>query len=66
MEESIKEYISILKNKYPNAVITREFYKGQNILIRATKIEHKTDIVKKDSKEKEKGGKINERIIKNC
>lgn len=28
MEENIKKYIKILKNKYPNAVITREFYKG--------------------------------------
>lgn len=27
MEENIKKYIDILKNKYPNAIITREFYK---------------------------------------
>lgn len=53
MEENIKKYIKILKNKYPNAVITREFYKGQNILVRATKIENKTVIAKQNSKEKE-------------
>lgn len=53
MEENIKKYITILKNKYPNAVITREFYKGQNILVRATKIENKTVIAKQNSKEKE-------------
>ncbi len=53
MEENIKKYIEILKNKYPNAVITREFYKGQNILVRATEIEHKTVITKQNSKEKE-------------
>ena len=38
MEEHIKEYIRQLKIAYPTAVITREFYKGNNILIRATKI----------------------------
>ena len=41
MEENIKKYIATLKNKYPNAIITREFYKGQNILVRATEIENK-------------------------
>ena len=54
MEESIKKYIVILKNKYPNAVITREFYKGQNILVRATKIENKETISKQNNKEREK------------
>ena len=53
MEESIKKYIVILKNKYPNAVITREFYKGQNILVRATEIENKETISKRNNKEKE-------------
>ena len=53
MEESIKKYIVILKNKYPNAVITREFYKGQNILVRATEIENKETISKQNNKEKE-------------
>lgn len=38
MEEHIKEYVMKLKETYPNAVITREFYKGQNILVRATEI----------------------------
>ena len=42
-----------MKNKYPNAVITREFYKGQNILVRATKIENKETISKQNNKEKE-------------
>lgn len=41
MEESINDYIKTLKNKYPNAIITKEFYKGQNILIRATEISTK-------------------------
>ena len=30
MEEHIKEYIRKLKNDYPMAVVTREFYKGSN------------------------------------
>lgn len=52
MEENIKEYIEILKKKYPNAVITKEFYKGQNVLVRATKIEHKAVVEKSKGKEK--------------
>ena len=40
--ENIKDYVEILKNKYPNATITREFYKGHNILVRATEIKNKT------------------------
>ena len=54
MEENIKKYIVILKNKYANAVITREFYKGQNILVRATKIENKENISRQNNKEREK------------
>ena len=38
MEEHIKEYIKKLKMAYPTAIITREFYKGENILVRATQI----------------------------
>lgn len=53
MEESIKKYIYILKNKYPNAIITREFYKGQNILVRATEISNKAITNKQVNKERE-------------
>lgn len=53
MEEKIKKYIGILKNKYSNAIITREFYKGPNVLVKATKIEYKTSNNKKINKEKE-------------
>lgn len=53
MEESIKKYIDILKNKYPNAIITREFYKGQNILVRATEISNKAITNKQVNKERE-------------
>lgn len=52
MEESIKKYIDILKNKYPNAIITREFYKGQNILVRATEISNKAITNKQVNKER--------------
>lgn len=41
MKENIKEYIKTLKNKYPNGIITKEFYKNNNILVRATQV---TDI----------------------
>ena len=53
MEENIKKYIEILKNKYPHAIITKEFYKGQNILVRATEIGNKTITNKQVNKERE-------------
>ena len=52
MEEHIKEYIKKLKIDYPTAIITREFYKGENILVRATQIYEKKNI-KHISREKE-------------
>lgn len=54
MEEHIKEYIYMLKEKYPNTTITKEFYKGSNILVRATMIENKTIDVKQNNEEREK------------
>ena len=53
MEEEIKKYIEILKIKYSNAIITREFYKGQNILVRATEISDKARTNKQVNKERE-------------
>lgn len=53
MEEKIKKYIEVLKNKYSNAIITREFYKGQNILIRATEVSDKATTNKQVNKERE-------------
>ena len=53
MEEKIKKYIEVLKLKYPNAIITREFYKGQNILVRVTEIEYKASNKKTINKERE-------------
>ena len=53
IEENIKKYIETLKNKYPNAIITREFYKGQNILVRATEIINKARTNKQVNKERE-------------
>ena len=53
MELYIKEYIIKLKEEYPNSVITREFYKGQNILVRATEIYNKMTDIKQNNKERE-------------
>ena len=53
MEEEIKKYTEILKIKYPNAIITREFYKGQNILVRSTEISNKARTNKQVNKERE-------------
>lgn len=52
MEEQIKEYIRKLKNEYPTAIVTKEFYKGENILVRATEVYNKPQSKKKE-KEKE-------------
>jgi len=53
MEENIKKYIKELKFRYPNAIITREFYKGENILVRATEISNKAITNKQVNKERE-------------
>lgn len=53
MEEHIKEYIYKLKQKYPDAIITKEFYKSQNVLVRATEINNKTISNKNKNKERE-------------
>ncbi len=78
MEEDIKKYMKKLKINYPLAIITREFYKGNNILVRATQINNKNIENKKDKENeleqeevriKEKGvnglGENFDRIIKN-
>lgn len=58
MEEHIKEYINQLKANFPFSVITREFYKGNGVLVRATQIkpnlnEKKYFIEKENELEKE-------------
>lgn len=53
MEKNIKEYIKVLKINFPKSIITREFYKGQNILIRATEIYNKTTNIKQNNRERE-------------
>ena len=64
MEEHIKEYIRKLKIEYPTAIVTREFYKGENILVRATLIYNKSNNIKKEnekSKEREDDWYIRQR-----
>lgn len=53
MEKEIEEYIGILKNKNPNAIITREFYKGKNILVRATELYNNVN-TRQNEKDKER------------
>lgn len=47
MEEKIKEFMKELKKEYPNATITKEFYKGVNILVRATEFFFSKDLSSK-------------------
>lgn len=49
MEKHIKEYIRKLKIEYPTAIVTREFYKGENILVRATLIYDKLNNIRKEN-----------------
>ena len=49
MEEHIKEYIRKLNSEYPTAIVTREFYKGENILVRATLIYDKSNNIRKEN-----------------
>ncbi len=58
MEIHIKEYMKKLKEDYPYSVVTREFYKGSNVLVRATQIipivkTIKNDIERQEELEKE-------------
>ncbi len=53
MVEHIKEYIRKLKMEYPQATITKEFYKGKNILVRATEV-YENVKQKQSTKDKEK------------
>ena len=53
MEQHIKEDISTLRKKYPNAIVTREFYKVRNILIRTTEIHNSKTNVKQHETERE-------------
>ena len=43
MEKEIKEYISDLKSKYHLAIVTREFHKCKNVLVRTTEIKSKNN-----------------------
>lgn len=49
MESHVKEYIKKLKTEYPTAIVTREFYKGKNILIRATEIFNNSKVNQKQN-----------------
>ena len=49
MDEHIKQYIRKLKIEYPTAIVTKEFYKGENILVRATLIENRRNNIKEEN-----------------
>jgi len=65
MEKDIKKYITDLRNQFPSAVVTKEFYNGRNILVRATRINNiqnyrniendKDELEKEEVRIKEKG-----------
>lgn len=51
MEEDIKKYMQELKEKYPMAIVTREFCIGNKVLVRATE---KNNDQKENKKQKSK------------
>lgn len=66
MEKHIEEYIKQLKTEYPNSIITKEFYKGSNIMVKVTQIsqynynktvnkEKQEELEKEEVKIKERG-----------
>ena len=60
MEEYIKEYIQKLKKDYPLAIVTKEFFKGKNILVRATQVSP----IQKNKKELEKGNELEKEEVR--
>ena len=52
LAKMLNKEISDLKSKYPLAIVTREFHKGKNVLVRATEIKSKNNLKKQD-KDKE-------------
>lgn len=58
MEEHIKKYINQLKVKFPSSIVTREFFKGNSVFVRATQVNSNLNkkeyyLEKKDELEKE-------------
>lgn len=62
MEEDIKEYMKRLREDYPSSVVTREFYKGSNVLVRATQIIPNVKVIKNDIEKQEELEKEEVRI----
>ena len=62
MEIHIKEYIKKIKEEYPYSVVTREFFNGRNILVRATQITFNERNVKKEKERQEELEKQEVRI----
>ena len=61
MQKEIKDYVKLLKLNYPNAIITKEFYKGKNILVKATlvyNIEKNHQTIKNKEKEIDDSGEM--------
>lgn len=62
MEILIKEYMKKLRKDYPSSVVTREFYKGSNVLVRATQIIPNEKVIKNDIEKQEELEKEEVRI----
>lgn len=67
MEKHIKEYINKLKVDFPSAIVTREFYKKNGVLVRATQINYdlnkKGHYIEREDKLEKEEVRIKERGI---
>ena len=62
MEFYIKKYMEKLRKDYPSTIVTREFYKGHNVFVRATEITPNVKSIKNDIENQEELEKEEVRI----
>ncbi len=53
----VNKYIRALKEKYKECIVTKEFFKGENILVRCVKVNFEQNRTIKSEKQIEKNGK---------
>ena len=54
MQDEVEEYMKKMRYSYPRYIVTKEFYKGRNILVKVIKI----DTILKDKYKAEKGKQL--------
>lgn len=60
MEISVKDYMNKMRKLYPNAIVTKEFFKGNNVLVRVVEINSNIKKEKEEEKQLYIEGRIKE------